>query len=110
MLAPKSLLSWPLLQASVIAFQVSAGDGTITAPLERADSQTHNSATTARPATARPIRHRIGSSDRMRRTGDCRRPRPWPLTRARCTGPTVVVGALGALRAIGATLVSSAAR
>src|SRR5437588_574584 len=103
MLAPKSLLSWPLLQASVIAFQVSAGDGTITAPLERADSQTHNSATTASPPVARPTRHRIGSSDRMRRTGDCRRPRPWPLTRARCTGPTVVVGALGA------TLVSSAA-
>src|SRR5882757_9554888 len=87
-LAPKSLLSWPLLQASVIAFQVSAGDGTTTAPLERADSHTHRSATTASPPTARPIRHCIGSSDRMRRTGDCRRPRPAPFPRDR-TGATV---------------------
>src|SRR5258705_2012022 len=79
MLAVKSLLSCPLLQAVVTAFQVSAGDGTITAPLEWADSSTHSRNTAASPPTARPTRHRIGSSDRIRRTGDCRRPRPPPF-------------------------------
>src|SRR4051812_35145454 len=76
MLAVKSLLSCPLLQAAVTAFQVSAGDGTITAPDDRDDSQTHSSTPTASPPAARPPRHRIGSSARIRRTGDCRRPRP----------------------------------
>src|SRR5882724_6053627 len=88
MLAPKSWPSWPLLQACVIAVQVSAGDGTITAPLERADCQTHSTTTAAKPPKARPTRHRIGSSARIRRTGDCRRPRPAPFPRDR-TGATV---------------------
>src|SRR5438067_8294972 len=88
MLAPKSAPSWPLLQAWLIAFQVSAGDGTTTAPLERPDSHTPSTTTTASPPAARPARHRIGSSDRMRRTGDCRRPRPAPFPRVGRTGAT----------------------
>src|SRR5581483_2065052 len=107
MLAEKSERSWPLLQAVATAFHVSAGDGTTTAPLERAEAQSHTASTPAIPAPASPTRHGSGSSARRRRTGAWRRPRPAGFTRAGRRGGTTAATAATASSAP-VKLVSSA--